>query len=219
MRHHQRIAITAGIGLAAVFAVPIGSAHAIGGGAAVSSAPWAVQVYNKGRFACTGAMLTDRWVLTAYHCYNDDPGKMTVRVGSVRIGHGAKVTVTRIRHLDTDGIDDVALFRLAKPVKAPHVKLADADPPKGVVVNIYGYGNYGKHPKPLRKATNRVTAVRHDDIIGRAIWTKRISGATEPGDSGGPAFYKGKEVGVLYGPNEYSSVASHHAWIRRISGV
>ncbi|MFK4106331.1 hypothetical protein ACI2L1_41045 [Streptomyces sp. NPDC019531] len=29
----------------------------------------------------------------------------------------------------TDGVD-VALFRVAKPVKAPHVKLADGDPRK-----------------------------------------------------------------------------------------
>src|SRR5881409_528847 len=65
MRHNQRIAIAAGVGLAATLAIPVASAHAISGGKAASSAPWAVQVYNNGRFACTGAMLTDRWVLTA----------------------------------------------------------------------------------------------------------------------------------------------------------
>jgi hypothetical protein len=56
------------------------------------------------------------------------------RVGSVPIGHGA-----------------------AKPIKAPHVKLADTDPPKGTVVD--------------------------------------------------------------FGPSEYSSVASHRAWIRKVTGV
>ncbi|MFC8519441.1 S1 family peptidase [Streptomyces sp. NPDC057257] len=218
MRHH-RIAVAAALGLAAAFAVPAASAQAISGGTAVSSAPWAVQVYNDGHFACTGTMLSDRWVLTAYHCYNDDPGTMTVRVGSVRIGHGVEAAVTRIRHLNTDGIDDVALFRLAKPVKAPHVKLADADPPKGAVVNAYGYGNTGSHPKNLREATLRVTGVKHDDVIGRAIWTKKLTGYTEGGDSGGPAFYKGREGGVLFGPGEYSSVASHRAWIRKVTGV
>jgi len=219
MRHQQRLAIAAGLGLAATFAVPAVSAHAISGGSAVRTAPWAVQVYNNGRFTCTGTMLTDRWVLTAYHCYNDEPGKMTVRVGSVRIGHGTKAAVTKIRHLETDGLDDVALFRLAKPVKAPHVKLANTDPRKGAVVNIYGYGSFGKHPKNLRTATNRVTAVKHDEIIGRAIWTKKINGDDEPGDSGGPAMYKGRQVGVLFGPSEYSSVASHRAWIRKVTGV
>lgn len=219
MRHHHRVTIAAGIGLAATMALPLSSAHAISGGQAVTSAPWTVQVYSNGHMACTGTILTDRWVLTAYHCYLDKPGKMSVRVGSVRIGHGVKADVTKIRHLDTDGLDDVALFRLAKPVKAPHVKLADTDPPKGAVVNIYGYGSNGKHPKNLRKATNRVTAIKHDDIIGRAIWTKKLSGGDEPGDSGGPAFYKGKEVGVLFGPSEYSSVASHRAWIRSVTGV
>ncbi|MFF4508805.1 S1 family peptidase [Streptomyces sp. NPDC001401] len=219
MRHNQRIAIAAGVGLAATLAVPVGSAHAISGGQAASPAPWAVQVYNNGRFACTGTMLTNRWVLTAYHCYDDEPGRMSVRVGSVRIGHGSKADVTKIRHMETDGVDDVALFRLAKPVKAPHIRLADLDPRKGAVVNIYGYGSFGKHPKNLRKATVRVTGVKHDDIIGRAIWTKKLSGDTEPGDSGGPAFYKGKQVGVLFGPNEYSSVASHRAWIKKVTGV
>ena len=82
MRHNQRIAIAAGVGLAAALAVPVGSAHAISGGKAVSSAPWAVQVHN------------------------------------------------------TDGVDDVELFRLAEPVEAPHIKPADTDPRKGAVVNI-----------------------------------------------------------------------------------
>jgi hypothetical protein len=219
MRHHQRITIAAGLGLAATMALPLASAHAISGGRAVASAPWAVQVYSNGQFACTGTMLTDRWVLTAYHCYLDEPSKMSVRVGSVRIGHGVKADVTKIRHLNTDGLDDVALFRLSKPVKAPHVRLADTDPPKGAVVDIYGYGSDTQHFKPLRTATNRVTAIKHDDIIGRAIWTKKLSGDDQPGDSGGPAFYKGKEVGVLFGPSEYSSVASHRAWIRKVTGV
>ncbi|MEV6945315.1 hypothetical protein AB0N07_25570 [Streptomyces sp. NPDC051172] len=53
---------------------------------------------------------------------------------------------------------------------------------------------FDKHPKNLRKATIRV-------------------GDTEPGDSGGPALSKGNQVGVLFGPNEYSSVASHRARI------
>ncbi|MGJ5895211.1 S1 family peptidase [Streptomyces niveiscabiei] len=220
MRHNQRLAIAAGLGLAVACAIPAGSAHAISGGTEVSSAPWAVQVYNNGRFACTGTMLTDRWVLTAYHCYNDEPGKMSVRVGDPRIGHGTKADVTAIRHLDdTDHLDDVALFRLAKPVKAPHVKLTRPDPPKGAVVGIYGYGNFGPHPKNLRKATNRVTSVKHDDILGRAVWTKKLTGDSEPGDSGGPAFYKGEQVGVLFGPNQYSSVASHRSWIRSVTGV
>ena len=108
MRHNQRIALAAGVGLAASLAVPVGSAHAISGGKAASSAPWAVQVCNDGRFACMGTLLTNRWVLTAYHCYDDEPGKMSVRVGSVRIGHGSTVDVPRIRHMETDGVDDVA---------------------------------------------------------------------------------------------------------------
>lgn len=82
--------------LAASFAVP-SAAHAIGGGQAVKAAPWAVQVYNNGQLGCSGSMLTDRWVLTAAHCYQDRPGKMSVRVGDVRTGHGVKVAVVKMR--------------------------------------------------------------------------------------------------------------------------
>nr|WP_051833645.1 trypsin-like serine protease [Streptomyces sp. NRRL S-646] len=66
-------------------------------------------------------------------------------------------------------------------------------------MNIHGYGLFGKHPKNRRRATVRVTGVRHDDISGRTIWTKKLSADTEPGDSGGPAFHKGKQVGVVTG--------------------
>ena len=158
-------------------------------------------------------------MLTAYHCYDDEPGK-EVGAGRLRPDR-ARHQGRRDEdpHLETDGVDDVALFRLAEPVKAPHIKLADTDPCKGAVVNIYGYGSFGKYPKNLRKATVRVTGVKHDAIVGRAIWTKKLSGDTEPGDSGGPAFYKGKQVGVLFGPNEYSSVASHRGWIKKATGV
>jgi hypothetical protein len=198
--------------LAASFAVP-SAAHAIGGGKAVRSAPWSVQVYADGRIACSGSMLTDRWVITAAHCYQDKPGKMSVRVGDVRVGHGVKVSVAKMRWKD-----DVALFRLSRPVRTAHVTLARTDPPKGSVISIYGYGDW-KKMKPLRKALNRVTAVKPDFIIGRAIWTKKIDGVDEPGDSGGPAFYCGKQVGVLFGPSEYSSIASHRGWIRQVTGV
>ncbi|WP_406157274.1 hypothetical protein OG806_16895 [Streptomyces sp. NBC_00882] len=71
----------------------------------------------------------------------------------------------------------------------------------------------------MRKATYRVSAVEHDEIIGRAIILKKLSGAAEPGDSGGPAFYKGKQVGVAFGPDEYGSVAAHRAWTRSVTGV
>jgi hypothetical protein len=61
LRHQQRLAVAAGIGLAAAFAVPTVSAQAIGGTAA-PSAPRAVQVHPDGRSARTGTMLTDHWV-------------------------------------------------------------------------------------------------------------------------------------------------------------
>ncbi|MGW3123007.1 class I SAM-dependent methyltransferase [Streptomyces sp. NPDC001107] len=37
-----------------------------------------------------------------------------------------------------------------------HIKPADSDPYMGAVVNVYGYGLFGKHPKNLRRATVRV---------------------------------------------------------------
>ncbi|MGW5658036.1 S1 family peptidase [Streptomyces humi] len=221
MRQPRGIVAVAGAAAVAgaVLAVPT-AAYAIDGGAAVRSAPWAVQVYNNGAFACTGTVIGSRWVLTAYHCYDDQPGKMSVRVGDVRIGHGVKADVSKIWYQH-----DLALFHLAKPVKAPHVRLADADPRKGAVLNIYGYGDNHMHPKPLRTAKERVARVGTSrfgrNSVGRTIELRQVNGYAEGGDSGGPAFYRGRQVGELFGtgPDEYTSIAAHRTWIRRLTGI
>jgi len=53
-------------------------------------------------------------------------------------------------------------------------------------------------------------------LEGRRKWR---TGDIQPGDSGVPAFYKGRQVGVVFGPDEYSSIAWHRAWIRNVTGV
>lgn len=141
-----------------------------------------------------------------------------MRVGSVRIGHGVKADVTKIRHLSTDSLDDVALFRLAKPVKTQHVKLAEADPCKGSVVNIYGYGSYGTHPRPLRKATNRVSASSTTRSSGGPSFSKSSAVLPSPATPAGPPSTRANRS-VSHSGWTSTAVAAHRAWIGSVTGV
>ena len=193
------------------------------GGSTVSSAPWAVAVFRDGSFTCSGSIIAPRWVLTARHCVGGST--MQVRVGSVNRTSGgtvANVTAAYARF-------DVALLRLDRDVSASYVQLASSNPPVGSTNTIYGWGmtcysGCGASVQ-LKTASVRVTSTSASDAYGgQAIRSTRINGNAWRGDSGGPQFYNGQQVGVASTANgvniqNYSSIAYNRAWIRSVSGV
>jgi secreted trypsin-like serine protease len=81
-------------------------------------------------------------------------------------------------------------------------------------------------PSPvLKTATVRVTTTNASDAFGgQAIGSTRINGNAWRGDSGGPQFYQGRQVGVASTADGvsrqfYGSVAFNRAWIRATAGV
>jgi secreted trypsin-like serine protease len=190
------------------------------GGDTVASAPWSAQVLTNGRFTCSGTIIAPTWVLTARHCIQPH---MSVRVGDVRLGSGTTATVVR-----SETRNDLALMNLAKPINTTFSKLASADPPVGATNEIFGWGMTcfnGCQPSPqLKTATVRVSGFTQDAFGGRAIASRRINGNAWKGDSGGPEFFNGLQVGVASTADgrsiqNYGSVPFNRAWIRSTAGV
>ncbi|SCE71064.1 Trypsin [Micromonospora purpureochromogenes] len=214
--------------LAGVLATTSGAAAApagpqpIIGGSTVSSAPWAAAVFSNGSFTCSGSVISAQWVLTARHCVN---GSMSVRVGSVYRSSGGvtrTVSATYTRY-------DLALMRLSSPVTTTAVTLASSNPPIGSTNSIYGWGmtcySGCSAASQLKTATVQVTSTSVTDAYGgQAIRSTEISGNAWKGDSGGPQFYNGRQVGVASTADgvsiqNYGSVAYNRAWITSVSGV
>lgn len=202
-------------------AAPAGPQPIIGGNT-VSSAPWAAAVFSNGSFTCSGSVIASQWVLTARHCVN---GSMSVRIGSVYRSSGGvtrTVSATYSRY-------DLALMRLSSPVTTSAVTLASTNPPINSTNSIYGWGQtcYSgcSASSQLKTATVRVTSNSATDAYGgQAIRSTEISGNAWRGDSGGPQFYNGQQVGVASTADgqsiqNYGSVAYNRAWITSVAGV
>ncbi|SCE67483.1 Trypsin [Micromonospora viridifaciens] len=201
-------------------AAPV-SPYIIGGGT-VSSAPWAAAVFSNGSFTCSGSVIASSWVLTARHCIS---GSMSVRVGSVYYASGGTtrtVSATYTRY-------DLALMRLSSPVSTSTVSLASSNPPIGSTNSIYGWGmtcySGCSASSQLKTATVQVTSNGATDAYGGpAIRSSRINGNAWKGDSGGPQFYNGVQVGVASTADgqsiqNYASVAASRSWITSVAGV
>ncbi|MER5456930.1 trypsin-like serine protease [Micromonospora sp. NPDC002389] len=197
------------------------SPYIIGGGT-VSSAPWAAAVLSNGSFTCSGTIIAPQWVLTAQHCIGSN---MSVRVGSVNRSSGG---VTRTVSA-TYGRYDLALMRLSSAVSTSYVTLATSNPPVNSTNSIYGWGmtcySGCSASTQLKTASVRVTSTSVSDAYGgQAIRSTRVNGNAWRGDSGGPQFYNGAQVGVAStadGVNiqNYGSVAFNRAWITSVAGV
>ncbi|MEU8045231.1 trypsin-like serine protease [Micromonospora echinofusca] len=201
-------------------AAPV-SPYIIGGGT-VSSAPWAAAVFSNGSFTCSGTIIAPQWVLTARHCLG---GSMSVRVGSVYRSSGG---VTRTVSASYSRYD-LALMRLSSSVSTSYVTLASSNPPIGSTNSIYGWGmtcySGCSASTQLKTASVQVTSNSATDAYGgQAIRSTRINGNAWRGDSGGPQFYNGRQVGVAstadgYSIQNYGSVAYNRAWISQTAGV
>jgi secreted trypsin-like serine protease len=193
------------------------------GGQPVSSAPWSAAVYRStGSFTCSGTIIAATWVLTARHCVSSG---ISVRIGNVLRDQGTQVNV--LSSSLSPGAD-LALLRLGRAINTTFSPLGSAHPATGATNSIYGWGRTsqtGPASPQLRTAQVRVTSTNCRDAFGgRAICSNGITGVAWSGDSGGPQYSGGLQVGVASTANgttsqTYGSVVANRAWIRSVSGV
>ncbi|GAA3844020.1 trypsin-like serine protease [Saccharothrix violaceirubra] len=203
--------------------------YIIGGGTA-SNAPWAARLFANGQQTCTATIIAPTWILTAQHCVAGG-GTMTFRVGSLDQQSGGTMATAKrvIQHPSVD----LALAELTTSVQATYAPLGTtASTRNGQTVQIYGWGATSRcgseincQSRYLKVADTRVTNTNGRDYRGGvAITVTRGNGIAAGGDSGGPMFASGVQVGVAstsdrQSTSNYTSVGTYRSWIKQYAGV
>ncbi|MCX2950516.1 S1 family peptidase [Lentzea sp. NEAU-D7] len=200
------------------------------GGSYASNFPYAARLFFNGRENCSATKIAPQWILTAEHCVSGS-GTYTFRAGSLdQTSGGQLVTANQIiKHPSAD----LALARVSTSMSAPFAPLGSTVS-VGETVKIYGWGatctnqpEINCQSRYLKVADTRVTTTNGRDYRGgQAISVRRIDGIAAGGDSGGPMFADGRQVGVA-STSDRSSVSnytninntSYRAWIRQYAGV
>ncbi|XP_023289826.1 uncharacterized protein LOC105698698 [Orussus abietinus] len=125
-----------------------------GGSSSVGSWPWQVALYKEGDYQCGGALIDDRWIVSAAHCfYRTQNEHWVARIGTTRRGNfpSPHEQILRLDHVslhpdyvDNGFINDVALLRLERPVTfSDYVRpvcLPEVEPKTGAVCTVTGWG-------------------------------------------------------------------------------
>jgi secreted trypsin-like serine protease len=241
MKAYRFVLIIAGVLITLVGIVPAASAAPppddepvatpmIIDGQIATSGPWAARLFVNGRQNCSATIIAPQFILTAKHCVSS-AGTYTFRIGSLDQTSGGTVATgtTITRH----PVADIAIVRLDRTVAATYSPLGTTtNVAAGRTVQIYGWGatctgqpEINCQSRLLKVANVVVTTVNGRDAFGGiAVTARRGNGIAAGGDSGGPMFGQGRQVGVASTSNRstvtnYTNITRYRPWIQSVAGV
>ena len=183
---------------------------------------WYGRMELNGRFRCGSTLIHKRWAMTARHCLPGSSKNLKVRFGAYKNGGnngGRPFDLVRVQQMVSHPQYDLALLRLARPVKFKPIKISNGrniEPGKRLQAFGFGATSFnGGSPGKLLGVTLRAVRGRG---ASHMIYTDGSQGKGVCfGDSGGPLLDPGRRevVGAAsWTGSQCASRGGHDGFVR-----
>ncbi|GAA3524527.1 trypsin-like serine protease [Amycolatopsis ultiminotia] len=191
----------------------------------------AARMFAGGEEICSATIIAPDWILTARHCTQGAEGKdITFHVGDLDQTKGTEVKATAVHESEEA---DISLVQIDQQVETDYAPLgSEGDVKVGDEAEVYGWGatctdkpEIECQSQQLKVAKVNVNSIDcPDGAAGTSVCADRGDGITAGGDSGGPMYANGKQVGVASTSDRqsytaYINVTLYRDWIKSVAGV